>query len=128
MPQKKSGTTFTTEEVEWMFKEDYKEYKQRVLILSENVSKLHALIYGQCDEVLKTKLNSNADYIESNEKKDGILLLKAINQLVHKQEDTRYFCETYVKSIKSIVNFRQEKDTSLADYLKQFFQRRVESA
>ena len=127
MPQKKSGTTFTADEVEWMFKEDYKEYKQRILILSKNISKLHALVYGQCDEVLKTKLNSNADYIDSNERKDGILLLKAINQLVHKQEDTRYFCETYVKCIRSIVNFRQEKDTSLSDYLKQF-QRRVESA
>ena len=55
MPQKKSGTTFTADEVEWMFKEDYKEYKQRILILSENISKLHALIYGQCDEIMEMR-------------------------------------------------------------------------
>ena len=35
MPQKKSGTAFTADEIEWMFKEDYKEYKQQILILSK---------------------------------------------------------------------------------------------
>ena len=83
-----------------------------------NKSNAHALIYGQCTLAVKNKLQARKDWdeIENNPFK----LLKALREITHNYQDSRYYIGTVATSIRAFFNMRQEKEESLVEYAKRF--------
>ena len=64
----------------------------------ENMRQAHNLIIGQCGQAVEVKIRSFPEHDEAEKTEDSIGLLKTLNKLMHKQEDTRHHCETHVKT------------------------------
>ena len=65
-------------------------YVKRDGILDENLQKAYSLIFGQCTELLKSKLNSSINWDAMSSTHDMFALLEAIKKIIYKLEDQKY--------------------------------------
>ena len=61
------------------FQEDYKEYKHRCVIYTQNLHKAHGLIWERCAKGMKNKLEARTDF-PGEVSEQPIALLKAIKE------------------------------------------------
>ena len=66
-------------------------YVKRYGILDENLQKAYSLIHGQCTELLKSKLNTSANWETVSFQYNMLRLLEAIKTIMYKFEDQKYF-------------------------------------
>ena len=64
----------------------------------ENMRQAHSLMLGQCSQAVEVKIRSFPEHEKTENDEDSIGLLKTLNKLMCKQEDTRCYCETHVKT------------------------------
>ena len=62
-------------------------YVKRDGILDENLQKAYSLIHGQCTELLKSKLNTSANWETVSSQNDMLGFLESINTIIYKFED-----------------------------------------
>ena len=105
---------------EMIYKEDMKEYVKRRSFLRENLKRAYALIWGQCTDLLKAKLEANSNYDTYSTQQDPIALLKAIKDINFKFEDHRYIYHSIFDAYKSFYSFRQTAEMSNSEYLEKF--------
>ena len=105
------------------FKEEYKieytEYNRRLTKYKENKVSAEALLWNQCSNIMRSKIQSRKDY-ESTIKGDPVMLLTAIKEHALSYESTRYRQATIFDSMKSLLNLRQKDEENSIDYLKRF--------
>ena len=65
-------------------------YVKRDGILDENLQKAYSLIFGQCTELLKSKLNSSVNWDAMSSTYDMFALLEAIKTITYKSKDQKY--------------------------------------
>ena len=65
-------------------------YVKRDGILNENLQKSYSLIFGQCTELLMSKLKSSVNWDAMSSTYDMFALLEAIKTIVYKFEDQKY--------------------------------------
>ena len=65
-------------------------YVKRDGILDENLQKAYSLIFGQCTELLKSKLKSSVNWDAMSSNYDMFALLEAINTIIYKFDDQKY--------------------------------------
>ena len=85
----------------------------------DNKDKACALIWGQCDKAMRSKMQSRKDY-ELAVKDDPIELLKAVKQHALAFQDTKYELATIVDCMKALINMKQKDDEALLDFKKRF--------
>ena len=66
-------------------------YVKRDRILDENLQKAYSLIHGQCTELLKSKLKTNANWETVSSQYDILALLEEIKTIIYKFKDQNLF-------------------------------------
>jgi len=117
--QEKADAAVLNEQYKMQFQVDYDKYKERVEAYKDNKFKAYALIWGQCNSAMKSKIQSRKDY-ESQVKDDPIELLKAIKQHATNYSDIQYDMRTAEDSMTSFLTIKQKEDESLIDFLRRF--------
>ena len=59
-------------------------------ILEENIQNLYSVIWGQCTEAMKSKVESQPNYKTAHEVNDGIALLMMIRNVSYSFESQKY--------------------------------------
>ena len=108
--QKQLNTIIWTQQV--------KDFTMRQAKYEDNMNKAYALIWGQCTIGLKNKLEARKDWKDF--KQDPIKLLKAIKEITHNYQDSRYPISSIYKSLKTVLNIEQQEKETLATYTKRF--------
>lgn len=91
---------------------------ERMRKYQENKVKAYALIYGQCTNGLKNRLESRKDW--ANIKNEPIKLLRAIKEVTHNFQDNKYPITSIYKSIQTVMNLKQEEKESISSFTKRF--------
>ncbi len=101
-----------------IIKSQVTQYMQDVKQYDIEKVNAHALFYGQCHKSVKDKLEQRTDWEDI--KKDILKLVKAIKEITHNYQETKYPFEPIYYAWKKILNIKQEEKESLVDYTKRF--------
>ena len=104
---------------EKQFEVEYTEFSRAKTQYEDNKSAADALIWGQCTNSMKAKIQARKDYY-TEIKGDPIKLLAAIKQHALNYESTQYRFKTIFESLKCLVELRQRQDESAIDYVKRY--------
>ena len=91
------------------------KHKQKV---GSNLKKLFSLVWGQCTELMKSKLQQMEGFDSINASQDSIGLIKAIKGLTFKFDTKQYAPMAMVNIDTRLYQFGQGKETSDATYYK----------
>ena len=81
---------------------------------------LHSLLLKQRSKQVKTKLESWSDWSKLDAKKNGVLLLAAIKDVAHLQDERTHCAFMMLKSLQNFLTITQRQGESAVDCLKQF--------
>jgi len=73
------------------------------------VKKLHALVLGQCMELLASRVTQHQDWATVNRDMDGIGLLKIIKSICYNFEDQKYVPQSIHEASNRFFNLKQAK-------------------
>ena len=73
-----------------IFGEQVKEYVKQHSRLHENIKRLWALVWGQCSDTIRTRLQSLETYEDMRAASDGLQLLIAIKDLMFNVQEQKY--------------------------------------
>ena len=82
-------------------------YIKRYGILDENLQKAYSLIHVQCNELLKSKLKTSANWETVSSQYDMLGLLDAIKTTIYKSEDQKYLPLSLHHAKRNFYAFRQ---------------------
>jgi hypothetical protein len=88
--------------------------------LEENIAKLYSLVWGQCSDGLRAKIESLKEFAEIRDYMEGIELLKLIKTLAFKFEPQIYTPLAVDNAIHKFVSAKQGKHMTAAEYLEHF--------
>ena len=94
-------------------------YVKRDGILNENLQKLYSLIFGQCTELLKSKLKSSVNWDAMSSTYYMFALLESIKTIIYKFEDQNYLPLSLHNAKTNFYKFRQGTMTN-PDHLDKF--------
>ena len=94
-------------------------YVKRDSILDENLQKAYSLIHGQCNELLKSKLKTSANWETVSSQYDMLGLLDAIKTIINKFEDQKCLPLSLHHAKRNFYAFRQG-NLQNTDYLDRF--------
>ena len=73
-----------------IFSEQVKEYVKQTSRLHENIKHLWALVWGQCSDTIRTRLQALDTYNDIHTASDGLWLLIAIMDLMFNVQEQKY--------------------------------------
>jgi len=94
-----------------IWEEEVKEFVKTKIKLKENVKKLYSLVWGQCSEAMRAKLESVDGHHELSENGDGIGLLKQIKNIVYNFQDQKYMPLALYEANRRLYACTQGKNT-----------------
>ena len=114
--EQKLAQEYETDKAIW--DEKVKSFPKRQAHYESNMTRAYDLIIGQCTHTVRDKLKARKDYdqVKGNPK----LLLKALKEITHNYQDTRYSIAMVYKSIKDFFMLRQEEKESRIEHITRF--------
>ena len=88
--------------------------------MESNLQATYAVIWGQCSEAMRAKLQGLEKYNDARDKCDCAWLLTQIKAIRHKFEEKRYGYASLNDAYNNFYSLRQQNEEALADYLHQF--------
>ena len=73
-----------------IFSEQVKEYVKQTSRLQENIKRLWALVWGQCSDTIRTRLQALDTYEDMHAASNGLHLLIAIKDLMFNVQEQKY--------------------------------------
>ena len=73
-----------------IFSEQVKEYVKQTSRLQENIKRLWALVWGQCSDTIRTRLQALDTHEDMHAASDGLRLLVAIKDLMYNVQEQKY--------------------------------------
>ena len=73
-----------------IFSEQVKEYVKQTSRLQENIKRLWALVWGQCSDTIRTRLQALESYDDMHTASNGLQLLIAIKDLMSNVQEQKY--------------------------------------
>ena len=110
------GASRTQERI-WEKKVD--EYVKRSSYMDENVKKVFSLVWGQCTEALRAKLQGIDDFKAMWDSGDGLALLKAIKTICFRFESQKNIAHAIHDAKRRFYMLSQGKST-ITQYLETF--------
>lgn len=104
---------------EILYEAEVQEFVSRKRTYETNKGKAYALIFGQCNKALQSKLQSRADF-ESEIKGKPIALLNAIEEHATSYLENKYDAVIVIDSLRNMVNLKQKEDEDLVDFTRRF--------
>ena len=123
IPAEENATPEEVQALKDVYKEEMKQFVARKERLKVNLVKAYGLILGQCTKSLRAKLEARLNWDDGTVNKikyNPINLLKAIKEITHNHQDTRYPQESIFHAIKNVFTIKQEDNEGLTDFTKRF--------
>ena len=105
---------------EMILKEEIREYVRTKNLVMSCVTKLYALIWGQCTDGLQSVLKMDAEYEEKTKSFDGVWLLRTIKKILAGVTNYRNGAILLREKLYRLLSTRQFPDESLNEYLTRF--------
>jgi hypothetical protein len=99
---------------------EVRAFVARKTTLTENLQKAYALIWGQCSDALRAKLESDDAHSQVATDMDSIELLKSIRAAMYMSHAQRYEPLTTLNGLERFIHLQQGKHQTLAGYLESF--------
>jgi hypothetical protein len=109
-----------TKTKELIWKKKVEEYVRRETYLEENIKSLFSLVWGQCTDIMRQKVESLDAFEKLSAENDGIELLKAIKKTAFLFETQKNAWQASHEAIRRFYTVSQGKYMSTQDYLKHF--------
>ena len=104
---------------ELIFKEEIKQFVNRVATLKGNLAAIWSVAIGQCTETMKAKLESLKEYDDMHEASDCNWLLKSILSITLQFDKRRYGHLAIMDASQKFLTCRQSSTQSVEDYRRQ---------
>lgn len=118
-PPKPDPNTASAGDIKYWEKQLDAFVKRKEQRLSD-IGQLYSLVWGQCTEMMKQKVEAMPDYSKGAREKDGIELLKIIRSLCFSYQSQQYTFLLLVESIYWLTRLRQGKDMTVQVYYERF--------
>ena len=102
-----------------IFSEQVKEYVKQTSRLQENIKCLWALVWGQCSDTIRTRLQALDTYNDMHTASDGLLLLVAIKDLMYNVQEQKYVPLSIHLAKRQFFLLSQGRNT-VGEYYEQF--------
>jgi hypothetical protein len=103
-----------------IWQKEVDEYVRRKGILSDNMQTVYSLVWGQCTDVMRQKIEALTIYEQLTADGDGLELLKAIKDLVYNFQSRKYLSQALHSSKQRFYYCKQGRTTPLSSYMEQF--------
>lgn len=117
-PPALSNSPSKMEELAWG--KEYDMYLRQRKEYQDNKAKVFAIIYSQCDEPLKNRLETCDDFIKADKARDVISLLKLIKKEAYEATDRMYTARQAVEALQQLVHTKQGDREGLLSYYKRY--------
>jgi len=95
------------------------EYVKRTTYISENIKTLYSLVWGQCTDIMRQKIEALHDFEEMSTNGDGLALLKAIKNTAFNFQSQKYLPHSLYESTRRFYMTVQGKYMTTQAYLEQ---------
>jgi hypothetical protein len=95
-------------------------YVKKEAKIEDNVRKLYSLIWGQCTDVMKSKLETLPSFQTISDNQDALELLKEIKGFTFKFDNEKYLAQSLVEATDKLHRLYQGKDMTNSQYLERF--------
>jgi hypothetical protein len=103
------------------WEDQLKRWNHRMDTLKENISKLYNLVWGQCSDALRAKIEAQPEFPHIRDyPMEGIELLKLIKTISFKFEPQVYKPLAIDDALRKFMSARQGKQMQAAEYLEHF--------
>jgi hypothetical protein len=109
MPAPADPADGTNHSVVRMWKKKIDEFVKRELALEENLRTLYTLVWGQCTEIVRARLEAFDGYERMSEDYDSLTLLKAIKSIAFNFQSTKYKPDALNASKRRLYMLVQDK-------------------
>jgi hypothetical protein len=89
-----------------LFEGEVKQYLAQRLALAENIKSLYVIVYGQCTDIMKAKLETLPVYEKLVLSGDGIALLKAIKNQTFNYQGHKYTALALHEAVANFYSFQ----------------------
>jgi hypothetical protein len=103
-----------------IWEKEVDEYVKRKTYLADNMQTVYSLVWGQCTDVMRQKVEALSNYDTLTKNKDGLGLLKAIKDLVYNFQSQKYLPHALHESKRRFYFCVQGRHTTTSAYLEQF--------
>ena len=102
-----------------IFGEQVKEYIKQTSRLQENIKRLWALVWGQCSDTIRTRLQALDTHEDMHAASDGLRLLVAIKDLMYNVQEQKYVPLSIHLAKRQFFLLSQGRNT-VGEYYEQF--------
>jgi hypothetical protein len=92
----------------------------RKTMLTDNMQTVYSIVWGQCTDVMKQKVEALPSYQALTDNGDGLALLIAIKDLVYNFQSQKYLSQALHDSKARFYACRQGRQTQASAYMEQF--------
>ena len=103
-----------------IWERDVEEYVKKWNTVQENLKTAFSLVYGQCSEELRAKLESRPDHAEVEATSDSLRLLRNIRTVMFQFQSQRYAPLALHEAKRRFYVFTQEKAMTCQQYYETF--------
>jgi hypothetical protein len=103
-----------------IYKEEVKSYVVDKKILESSMQKIYSVIYGQCSDGVRAKIEAMDNHTALSDAGDPIGLLKNIKTVMTNFQTTKYMPHAVYDCKRSLFLYRQDRETTVPEYHKQF--------
>ena len=96
------------------------EHVKRISGLNENIKTLFSLVWGQCSDIMRQKIEAHATYEVIYNAGDGIGLLRALKTAAFHFQDQKYIGHSLHEALKRYYNCSQGKFATTQAYMEHF--------
>jgi hypothetical protein len=93
---------------------------KRESYLEENMKTIYSLVWGQCTEIMRQRLEALPSFNTMSTKGDSIGLLKAIKSLVYNFQSQKYLPHSLHLAAQQFYNCKQSKRMTTQSYIEEF--------
>jgi hypothetical protein len=103
-----------------IWKKQIEAHVKRIEKRDDNVCKAYMLVFGQCSEVVRSKLESMKSYEDMQSKYDIVELLKSIQTVMFSYQGQQNKTHTLIDAQKRLMSMHQDQSMSPQLYLEKF--------
>jgi hypothetical protein len=96
------------------------ELGKRESYLEENMKTIYSLVWGQCTEIMRQRLEALPNFNTMSTKGDSVGLLKAIKSLVYNFRSQKYLPHSLHLAAQQFYNCKQSKRMTTQAYIEEF--------
>ena len=118
IPEDLAKNASETEKYVW--KKEVDEYVKQKSYLKQNMKTLYALVWGQCTDIMKQRIEGTTEFETLSNERDGLGLLKTIKNMVFNFQSQKYLPQALSESVRRLHNCVQTKHMTTQVFMERF--------